>query len=272
MILTTNGNFASTFSLAILLSSASSKYVMVDKEIVSEQLALDDIQEMYADRINPGSNRKVESFSVRDENNLESGNIRRRVTRDTLLNLYRQKQLYKNLNRNLYQSYFQSAAGSDVVSPSVRNVQGFSSNFNQGSGTNAFKKIITNPYKDYAKAKMADGNNIRPIYKKHPGFHVTDSVNHLKYLVPKKNTQGSNRNIGSSREFDDSQVEVAASRMQLSNSNSASSIKEEKSGGPQTPNKLESNRMRRGEFYHRKPGMESSRTFLDRLKADSLRI
>lgn len=255
------------FAFAILLSSASSKYVSANKKIVSEQLALDDVLEMYSDRINPRSNLKVESFSIRDENNLESRNVKRRVTRDTLLNLYRQKQFYKNLNRNLYQSYFQSTADDDIINPSVRSIRDLNSNLNKGSGTGAFKKIVTNPYKDYTKAKNTDGNNIRPIYKRHPGFHVTDSVNHLKYLVPKESKGNSKNN------FDNNQEQQAvASRMQLSNSNSLSSTQEENAGSTQILNSLGSNRMRRGEFYHRRPGMESSRKFLDRLKVDSLRI
>jgi hypothetical protein len=135
------------------------------------------------------------------------------------------------LNRNLLESYFQS--------PSVENM---SSNRRNNANNNAsFKKLVTNPYKDYKKSKS--NNDIRPVYKKHPGFHVTDSVNHLKYLVEKK-PEDSQSDINNEQQEDQATLNNARQAM-VQSSNAYG-------------NAQDFTRQRRGEFYHSKDGNNRS--------------
>lgn len=250
------------------------------QNIVSGQLSLEEVQNLYSDRINPAKRR------INIRTSIQPGDAQSRQKRDTLLSLYRQKQLYQNLNRNLYQAYF--SAGESPAPPSIS----FSPSSSGSSSSNSFKKVVTNPYRDYQKSKASNGNT-RPVYKKHHGFHVTDSVNHLKYLVPKPNQEPSatEERLTTTPEIthdfktqpepvpraesDSAQQNSLGrsnshirSRSFTSNSHSQDNFDEEPSGSvSRAP--AQSTRMRRGDFH---PGKDASRALLDRLRAKSLRL
>ena len=202
----------------MLLQSITAKFIPTNKKINADQLSINDANELYSNRLNPIHLIKKRSVSTSDQ-------PKRRVTRDTLLSLYRQKQLYKNLNRNLLESYFQSPSDE------------YRSNRNGNNNNASFKKLVTNPYKDYKKSKS--NNDIRPVYKKHPGFHVTDSVNHLKYLVEKK-PEDSQSDISNEQQEDQATLNNARQAM-VQSSNAYG-------------NTQDFTRQRRGEFYHSKDG------------------
>jgi len=217
--------FASLTTLAFCLS-ATAKTIPTNNKIDAEQLSVSAVNDLYGDRIAPSSSLKISS------SNLDSLDThKRRVTRDTLLSHYRQKQLYKNLNRNLFESYFLTPATQRVTNDAKAIAPGF-------------KKLVTNPYKDYKKP-LAEVEP-RAIYKKHPGFHVTDSVNHLKYLV--------DRNLGNQGRTNDNNNYVEEVRT--------------------VPREV--TRMRRGDFFHNKsssPVNSDTLAVLEQLRADnSLRI
>jgi len=139
------------------------KFIAGNKKINSKILTISDL-EGYMHRIAP--KRKI-TFTNQD--NLKKS----RVARDTLLNIYRQQQMYNNVNKNLLNSYF---------------------NIDNNNKEQQFKKLNLNPYKDiHQQNRINDIDNTREkIYKKHSGFKVTDNVNHLKYLVNNKNANDNN--------------------------------------------------------------------------------
>lgn len=279
----------------LVLVSIRAMSVGTNQKIVSGQLSLEEVQKLYSDRINPVKGR------INLRASTQPSDAQSRQKRDTLLSLYRQKQLYQNLNRNLYQAYF--PAGETSAQPTSLSS---SSRSSSGGSNSNFKKVVTNPYRDYQKSKASRGN-IRPVYKKHHGFHVTDSVNHLKYLVPKPNPEPSaseerltTTGRGDSADLktqpepvpraeDDSAQHISTnsnnnkpnslgrsnshirSRSLASNSHSQDNFDEEPSGSvSRAP--AQSTRMRRGDFHPGKPTKDASRAFLDRLRAKSLRL
>lgn len=224
-------------------NSSSAKFIIPSNKINAEQLSISAANELYGDRINP-SKLSINSNSIDND-----FNAHRRATRDTLLSLYRQKQLYKNLNRNLFESYFQT--------PMVESV-------NVRAGSTGFKKLVTNPYKDYKKSKSEV--EARPIYKKHPGFHVTDSVNHLKYLVEKKPQDNDDNNNNLDDDTDNNFAD--------SNSNSDNSFDSDSQAVSSVDDYT---RQRRGEFAHKRDNAASSMdsdtlAVYNQLRANNVRI
>ena len=262
-----------TLATFLFLLSASAKFVGSDHKINSGQLSLAEVQDLYSDRINPVKRRVSLRATVADANSQS------RQKRDTLLNLYRQKQLYKNLNRNLYQSYFMSPDSRSAASANAAP----SSTSSSSPSSPLFKKVVTNPYRDYQKSKSS--NNLRPVYKKHHGFHVTDSVNHLKYLVPKPEPSSTLvktidensaviRPDSSNAQPEPLPLENDISSHQFHHSRPGTSQDatfDEETSGKLSRASAQSTRMRRGDFHSGKPNKDASRAFLDRLRAQSLR-
>lgn len=255
-----------TLAAFLFVLSATGKFVGSNHKINSGQLSLAEAQDLYSDRINPAKGR----VNLRAAVNV--GNSNSRSKRDTLLNLYRQKQLYKNLNRNLYQAYFMSPDGDSSSSSSP-----------SSSISPSFKKVVTNPYRDYQKSK--NSNNVRPVHKKHHGFHVTDSVNHLKYLVPKPEpSMNDDKNSINSAAVRPDSTDVQPEPLPLENDTSSPQIHlrrpgtsqdatfDKETAGSLSRASAQSTRMRRGDFHPGKPTKDASRAFLDRLRAQSLRL
>lgn len=266
----THKSFVIRLTVALALCfGVSSKTIPTNNKINAGQLLVGELGNIELDRISPRTKISYQTFSHTDDNNLSSLHSKRRVTRDTLLNLYRQKQLYQNLNRNLYQSYFQTPISENSYNSGVNtkiNADSATKSSNDNNNTkqirsinnshsndikqsveptNGFQKLVTNPYKTNTNPSI----NSRQIYKLHPGFRVTDSVNHLKYLVDtkkKSNTNNASSNNVKSRSLDFDQ---------------------------------DSNRQRRGEFYHNRGNSVRSQTLssagwaaLKELQADTLNL
>lgn len=253
-------NFILISIVCINVSQPKTIPSMANKKIISELRSIDELDGLEY-RLAPKA--KVKFTVGSSDTSLRSS----RSKRDTLLNMYRQKELYKNLNKNLYQSYFQSSLDDIEKFNGIRskmnvvdstgsrnkvNTMGISRNDGRESSNTKFKKLDVNPYKNYKNARY--GAN-PAIYKKHPGFKVTDSVNHLKYLVDNSDKAKSSENsIVVSPSLD--KMEVLSKIM--GDNNNISNV----------------SRQRRGEFVHSKQDnalSEMDRLALEELQRDNLR-
>lgn len=281
-----------TVILATVACNVRAKFIPINKKINSQMLTMSDL-EGYMSRISPKSKLNYNTFD---------NESKRRVTRDTLLNLYRQKQLYNNLNRNLYESYFQTPISENEYSNSdpssrrklmnsaARQQESRRLGKNSNSNFNTFKKLNLNPYKEIYQNTNEYKNNLRKkgnIYKKHSGFKVTDSVNHLKYLVsdgtvPSIGNQG-NQMVNmiqrpeqstnpESQPIQDLDITSSSTSSGNPGDNKAELIRKiigSSSNG--SDNNLDFSRQRRGEFAHNRLSQMDQKAKMELLGLDSLR-
>lgn len=218
--------------IATVYINVSAKHVASNKKINSQMLTVGDLGD-YKHRISP-----KHRITFTNQDNL----LKSRSKRDTLLNLYRQQQLYNKVNKNIMESYFQTPSDSST-----------------------FKKLNVNPYKDVHQQNRLNRynseQNRNKVYRKHPGFKVTDSVNHLKYLVDSttnSNSKNSNNNKNNDEEpepqpNDPESLESTINKINKMDPQTREELLRKIIGSTDSndsDNNL--NRQRRGEFVHNK--------------------
>merc|ERR1712141_508434 len=100
--------------------------------------------------------------------------------------------------------------------------------------------------------------------KKHPGFHVTDSVNHLKYLVEKPQSNQLNDNTDNIDNKDNNN---------FGDNNNSNNNFDDNSAAVSSVDDY--TRQRRGEFVHKRdaPNMDSETlAVFNQLRANNVRI